>query len=169
MRVSSTAWGGSSLEKRLIGTVTTPDISPSSLLAGVEARAQGFVTHGLGRFFERQEDPDGGLLAVHRAHQITDVPARDLARLHLHEHALRTRAAVEEVFDPVYPPVSALFSGLAARLVLAERLGRHQGQSSPLELVAAVFGELLGTSDVLGFAYDLYRYTRKHVLHPVLL
>jgi len=49
----------------------------------VEAREGGFLFHGVGGLFERQEQPHGGLLALNDALKVADVAAPHVAALHL--------------------------------------------------------------------------------------
>src|SRR5829696_4845076 len=120
---------------------------PPPPLRAVVPGAHGLLLHRPAGLLQGEEDPDLSLLPVQRAHQVTNVRGAHLARLHLHERPLGRVAVVEEVYDSVYPLVSALLASLPACLVCPYWLGSDARKRPPPELVAVVESELTGTAE----------------------
>ena len=113
--------------------------------------------------------PSSGLLALQRAFQIADVARFDVAALDLHDDLFGLAGViVQEGDDAIDPFVAPLFAGLAVVLT-AERLGAHQRERPPLELVAIIVGKLAGGADVFRLADDPERDAGEHRCHAVFL
>ena len=71
----------------------------------VEACRHCFGRHILRRRFQRDEHAHRGLLALHRADEIPNVAAFDVAAFHLHQHALGLRARVVNKVNHAVDPL----------------------------------------------------------------
>ena len=113
--------------------------------------------------------PSAAFSRSNRALQIPDVARFDMPALDLHDDLFGfAGGVVQERDDAIDPLVAALFAGLAPVLA-AERLGAHQRERPPLELVAVVVRKLAGGADVFRLADDPERDARKHRCHAIFL
>src|SRR5581483_7064784 len=121
------------------------------------------------RRFQRDEDANGGVFALHRADQVAHIAGFDMARFHLHKHALRLIVGIiDKSNNPVDTLITAFLAGLAA-LLTAERFSSHQRQGPPLELIAIIARQLFCRSNILRLAYNFELAIRKHCLQTIFL
>ena len=114
----------------------------------VEACGGCFPQHGLGGFFEGDEDPDGCLLSLDDALQVTDLAYRDVPALDLDDDGLcLTGLVVEEVDVPVDTSVRAL-------PLVVGRAGIDKPHGPPFELVTVFLSQCPGPGYILWITDD---------------
>lgn len=115
---------------------------------GVVACGKGFAAHVFGGFFQADEDPQGSVLALDRAAQVSDELAAHFAGFYLHQGGLElVLGAVEEGNQAIHAMIFALFAGSGAGFP-AVGTGADQRERPPLELVAVVAGEVAGGGQI---------------------
>ena len=129
------------------------DLEPGVLVAGqtfrlVEAGGDSFLGHGVGWFFEGDEDAEGGVLAFHIALERGDLAAVDVSALDLDDDALGLVGVVIEEVDV------AVDAGVGALLASGGGAGVDETERPVLELVAAVVVAVLGQGAGAG---DIFR------------
>src|SRR5579875_160067 len=135
----------------------------------VVACADGLGYHISARRFQRDEDADSGVLALHGANQVADIAGFDVTGFDLHQHALRfSVGVVDEGDNAIDASVAALFSRFAAFLT-TERFGLHKGERPPLELIAVILRELFCGGHISWFADNVELDIWEHISQAVFL